>query len=68
MLKISEKTVFYWDFKHRLEENMKSKYRHPMRISFEELAFKFFSDYVKRGLNDKQDVDYMIKMLEQVFL
>ena len=47
---------------------MEGKYKRPLSIKLEELAFRYFSDYFKPVLNKKEDTEYILKMLKQIFL
>ena len=48
-------------------ETMRAIYKKPFTITIEELAIMFFSDYFKRCLNEKDEVEFMIKMLNRIF-
>ena len=48
-------------------ETMRTRYKRPFTITIEELAIMFFSDYFKRCLNEKEEVEFMIKMLNRIF-
>ena len=48
-------------------ETMRTRYKKPFTIEIEELAIMFFSDYFKRCLNEKEEVEFMIKMLNRIF-
>ena len=67
-IKDFKRTTFYRDIKDRIYTNMKRKYKKPFPIQLDELAIRFFSDYFKRGLDNNEEVEYMVKMLRQIFL
>ena len=48
-------------------QTMRAIYKKPFTITIEELAIMFFSDYFKRYLNDKEELEYMIKMINRIF-
>ena len=67
-IKDFRRSVYYRDIADRIYTNMKIKYKKPFPIQLEELAIRFFSDYFKRELSNNEEVEYMVKMLKQIFL
>ena len=61
-----KKRVSYQSIKDKTMTNINRYYKKPQIIDLEELVFRFYSDYFKQHF-DKNETDFMIKMLKRIF-